>query len=309
MQKALREVLGSHVEQKGSYQDPERTRFDFSHFQAMTEEELAKVEQLVNEKISANLPVVTKLMSLEEARKTGAMALFGEKYGNEVRVVDMGGWSVELCGGTHVSSTGSIGAFKIISEAGIAAGVRRIEAITGDAVFAYYREMENNLKAAAEMLKTRPADICGRIGTLLKEHKELQSEVASLKSKAAGNALGSIDNDVKEIAGVKYVAKAVDGVDMNALRELGDKIKDQIGGGVVVLASAVEGKVNLIAMAADDAQAKGAHAGNLIKAIAAHVGGGGGGKPGMAQAGGKNPAGIADALAAVTEALSGQLNA
>ena len=309
MQKALREVLGSHVEQKGSYQDPERTRFDFSHFQAMTEEELAKVEQLVNEKISANLPVVTKLMSLEEARKTGAMALFGEKYGNEVRVVDMGGWSVELCGGTHVSSTGSIGAFKIISEAGIAAGVRRIEAITGDAVFAYYREMENNLKAAAEMLKTRPADICGRIGTLLKEHKELQSEVASLKSKAAGNALGSIDNDVKEIAGVKYVAKAVDGVDMNALRELGDKIKDQIGGGVVVLASAVEGKVNLIAMAADDAQAKGAHAGNLIKAIASHVGGGGGGKPGMAQAGGKNPAGIADALAAVTEALSGQLNA
>ena len=309
MQKALREVLGAHVEQKGSSQDPERTRFDFSHFAAMTEEELSKVEQLVNEKISENLPVVTKLMSLEEARKTGAMALFGEKYGSEVRVVDMGGWSIELCGGTHVSSTGSIGAFKIVSESGIAAGVRRIEAITGDAVFAYYREMENNLKSAAELLKTRPADICSRISTLLKEHKELQSEVASLKSKAAGNALGSIDDDVKEIAGIKYVAKAVEGVDMNALRELGDKIKDKIGGGVVVLASAVDGKVNLIAMAADDAQAKGAHAGNLIKAIAAHVGGGGGGKPGMAQAGGKNPAGIADAVAAVSEVLKGQLNA
>jgi alanyl-tRNA synthetase len=307
MQKALREVLGSHVEQKGSFQDPERTRFDFSHFQAMSDEEIAKVEQLVNEKISENLPVVTKLMSLEEARKTGAMALFGEKYGNEVRVVDMGGGSVELCGGTHVSSTGSIGAFKIVSESGIAAGVRRIEAITGDAVFAYYRDIENKLKAAADMLKTRPAEICERISVLLKEHKELQSEVASLKSKAAGNALGSIDDDVKELKGVKYVAKSVEGVDMNALRELGDKIKDKIGGGVVVLASAADGKVNLIAMAADDAQAKGAHAGNLIKAIASHVGGGGGGKPGMAQAGGKNPAGIPDALAAVTGALESQL--
>ncbi len=309
MQKALREVLGSHVEQKGSYQDPERTRFDFSHFQAMTAEELSKVEQLVNEKISENLPVVTKLMSLDEARKTGAMALFGEKYGNEVRVVDMGGWSVELCGGTHVSSTGSIGAFKILSEAGIAAGVRRIEAITGDAVFEYYRDIENKLKAAAELLKTRPAELNERISALLKEHKELQSEVASLRSKAAGNALGSIEGDVKEIGGVNYVAKAVEGVDMNALRELGDKIKDSIGGGVVVLASNADGKVNLIAMAAKDAVAKGVHAGNLIKAIAAHVGGGGGGKPNMAQAGGKNPAGIPAAIEAVSEALKSQLNA
>ncbi len=309
MQKALRDVLGAHVEQKGSSQDPERTRFDFSHFQPMTDEEIAKVEQLVNEKISENLPVVTKLMSLEEARKTGAMALFGEKYGNEVRVVDMGGYSVELCGGTHVSSTGSIGAFKILSEAGIASGVRRIEAITGNAVFAYYREMENKLKAAAEMLKTRPADICDRIGTVLKENKELASEVASLKSKAAGDALGNVADDVKEAAGIKYVIKAVDGVDMNALRELGDKIKDGQGCGVVVLGSVVEGKVNLIAMASDEAVKKGAHAGNLIKAIAALVGGGGGGKPNMAQAGGKNPAGMADALAAADEAVSKQLNA
>ena len=185
--------------------------------------------------------------------------------------------------------------------------VRRIEAITGDAVFAYYRDMENRLKSASEMLKTRPAEICDRIAVLLKEHKELQAEVASLKSKAAGNALGSIDNDVREMKCVKYVAKSVEGVDMNALRELGDKIKEKIGGGVVVLASSVEGKVNLIAMAADDAVAKGAHAGNLIKAIAAHVGGGGGGKPNMAQAGGKNPAGIPDALAAVDTALESQL--
>ncbi|MBP5609001.1 MAG: alanine--tRNA ligase, partial [Lachnospiraceae bacterium] len=209
----------------------------------------------------------------------------------------------------HVSSTGSIGAFKILSEAGIASGVRRIEAITGNAVFAYYREMENKLKAAAEMLKTRPADICERISTVLKENKELSAEIASLKSKAAGDALGNVADDVKEASGIKYVIKSVEGVDMNALRELGDKIKDGQGCGIVVLGSVVDGKVNLIAMASDDAVKKGAHAGNLIKAIASCVGGGGGGKPNMAQAGGKNPAGMADALAAADEAVLKQLNA
>ena len=307
LQKALRDVLGSHVEQKGSYQDPERTRFDFSHFQAMTPEELAQVERIVNEKISENLPVVTKLMSIDDARKTGAMALFGEKYGSEVRVVDMGGYSVELCGGTHVSSTGTISAFKIVSESGIAAGVRRIEAITGQAVFDYYREAETQLKQAAALLKTQPAELADRITHLQAEVKSLHSEIASLKSKAAGSALGSVDADIQEVKGVKFLAKAVDGVDMNGLRDLGDKLKDKVTDGVIVLASGADGKVNLIAMAADAAVKKGAHAGNLIKAIASHVGGGGGGKPQMAQAGGKNPAGIPDALAAAAAALEGQL--
>ncbi len=308
MQKALREVLGSHVEQKGSFQDTERTRFDFSHFQAMTAEELERVERIVNEKISENLPVVTKLMSLEEARKTGAMALFGEKYGTEVRVVDMGGWSVELCGGTHVSSTGSIGAFKILSESGIAAGVRRIEAITGDAVFDYYRDAERKLASAAEQLKTTPAQLSDRITALLAENRGLKAEVNALKSKAAGDALGDVEKDMKELKGIRYITRALEGVDMNGLRELCDKIRDK-GGDVVVLASAADGKVNLVAAASDAAVKSGAHAGNLIKAIAAHVGGGGGGKPGMAQAGGKDPAGIPAALAAAEECIKTQLGA
>ena len=307
LQKALRDVLGSHVEQKGSYQDPERTRFDFSHFQAMTPEELAQVERIVNEKISENLPVVTKLMSIEDARKTGAMALFGEKYGSEVRVVDMGGYSVELCGGTHVASTGTISAFKIVSESGIAAGVRRIEAITGQAVFDYYRDVEAQLKQAAALLKGQMNEVPEKIAHLQAEVKSLHGEIASLKSKAAGSALGSVDNDIKEVKGVKFLAKAVDGVDMNGLRDLGDQLKDKVADGVIVLASNADGKVNLIAMAQDAAIKKGAHAGNLIKAIAGLVGGGGGGKPQMAQAGGKNPAGIADALKEAEAALNGQL--
>ncbi|MCR5250994.1 MAG: alanine--tRNA ligase [Lachnospiraceae bacterium] len=301
LQKALREVLGSHVEQKGSYQDPERTRFDFSHFQAMTREELEKVERIVNEKISENLPVVTKLMSLEEARKTGAMALFGEKYGTEVRVVDMGGYSVELCGGTHVASTGSISAFKIVSESGIAAGTRRIEAITGDAVFAYYRDAERKLAEAAEALKTRPAELLARIESLLSDNKSLKAEINALKSKAAGDALGDILKDVKEAGGVKFAAKALSGLDMNALRDLGDRIGDQLGTAVVVLVSDTDGRVNLIVKATDEAVKKGCNAGNLIREIAPLVGGGGGGKPNMAQAGGKDPSGIDKLLAAAEE--------
>ncbi|MBR5420143.1 MAG: alanine--tRNA ligase [Lachnospiraceae bacterium] len=307
LQKALREVLGSHVEQKGSYQDPERTRFDFSHFQAMTKEELEKVERIVNEKISENLPVVTKLMSLEEARKTGAMALFGEKYGTEVRVVDMGGWSVELCGGTHVSSTGSISAFKIVSESGIAAGTRRIEAITGEAVFAYYRDIEQKLEEAAEALKTRPAELLGRIESLLAENKSLKGEVNSLKSKAAGDALGDIVAAAKEIGGAKFVTRALEGVDMNGMRDLADRVCDQLGEAAVVLFSAADGRVNIIVKVTDELVKRGVNAGNLIKAVAPLVGGGGGGKPNMAQAGGKDPSGIEKALAAAEESFTSQI--
>ena len=307
LQKALREVLGNHVEQAGSYQDGERTRFDFSHSAAMTAEELQKVEQIVNEKIAENLTVETKVMSIEEAKQSGAMALFGEKYGESVRVVQMGEFSKELCGGTHVKSTGMIGSFKILSESGVAAGVRRIEAVTGSNVTVYYQKLEEQLNAAAKTLKTNPANLVERCEHLMAEMKALQSENESLKSKAARNALGDVMNQAQEVNGVTLLATKVSDVDMNGLRELGDQLKEKLGEGVVVLVSEKEGKVNLIAMATDGAIAKGAHAGNLIKEIAAFVGGGGGGRPNMAQAGGKNPAGMGRAINACVKALEDQI--
>ncbi len=307
LQKALREVLGSHVEQHGSDVNEDRLRFDFSHFAAMTKEELARVEAIVNEKVAEAIPVVTQEMSLEEAKKTGAMALFGEKYGESVRVVRMGDFSVELCGGTHVDNTSAIGAFKILSESGIAAGVRRIEALTSSGVFAYYDQLEETVQAAAQLVKTTPAGLVEKITHLLADVKSLQSENESLKSKAAQEALGDVMDQVTEVKGVKLLAASVSGVDMNGLRELGDQWKEKLSQGVIVLASECGGKVNLVAMATEEAMKQGAHAGNLIKAIAAKVGGGGGGRPNMAQAGGKNPAGIPDAIAAVSEVLAGQL--
>ena len=307
LQKALREVLGSHVEQKGSDVNPDRLRFDFSHFSAMTPEELAQTEAIVNQKIAENLEVVTSIMSLDEAKKTGAMALFGEKYSEEVRVVKMGDFSTELCGGTHVANTGAIGAFKIVSETGVAAGVRRIEALTSQAVFNYYDQLEEMLQAAAKALKTTPANVLEKIEHLQAEVKALASENESLKSKAAQEAMGDVMDQAVEVNGVTLLAVSVDDVDMNGLRDLGDQLKGKIGEGVVLLASAHEGKVSLVAMATDEAMKKGAHAGNLIKAVAAKVGGGGGGRPNMAQAGGKNPAGIPDALEAAKEALAGQI--
>ena len=307
LQKALKTVLGNHVEQKGSLVTPDRLRFDFAHFQPMTAEEIAQAEALVNKEISAALPVTTQVMSLEEAKKNGAMALFDEKYSENVRVVSMGDFSRELCGGTHVANTGVITAFKIVSESGIAAGVRRIEALTGEGVFAYYREQEAVLAEAAKLLKASPASVLEKIGHLLAEVKALQSENESLKSKAAKDALGDVMDQIKEVKGVKVLAARVDGVDMNGLRDLGDQLKEKLGEGVVVLASAADGKVSLMATATDGAMKAGAHAGNLIKAIAVCVGGGGGGRPNMAQAGGKNPAGIDEALAKVTEVLEDQM--
>ena len=307
LQKALKTVLGSHVEQKGSLVTPDRLRFDFAHFSAMTPEELEKVENIVNTEIAKNVPVVTEVMNIEQAKATGAMALFGEKYEEDVRVVSMGDFSKELCGGTHVSNTGNITTFKIVSEAGVAAGVRRIEALTGDGVFRYYKEVEKELAEAAKAAKSTPANLKEKIEHMQAEMKALQSEIESLKSKAAKDALGDVMNQVQEVNGVKLLATAVEDVDMNGLRELGDQLKEKVGDGVVVIASSANGKVNLIAMATDAAMAKGAHAGNLIKGIAALVGGGGGGRPNMAQAGGKNPAGIPDAIAKVAEVLAEQI--
>ena len=307
LQKALRTVLGSHVEQAGSYVDAGRLRFDFSHFSAMTQEELDKVEKIVNEEIAAHLPVQTSVMTLDEAKKTGAMALFGEKYGDSVRVVQMGDFSTELCGGTHVANTGDIAVFKILSENGVAAGVRRIEAITGMGVFAYYKEVEEKLAEAARIVKATPANLAEKLTHLMAEVKQLSSENESLKSKAARESLGNVMDQVKEVRGVRLLAAKADNVDMNGLRELGDQLKEKLGEGVVVLASEKDGKVNLVAMATEEAMAKGAHAGNLIKGIAALVGGGGGGRPNMAQAGGKNPAGIPQAIVEVEKVLDGQI--
>lgn len=307
LQKALRTVLGDHVEQAGSFVNEDRLRFDFTHFSAMTLEELKKAEQLVNEAIAANYEVVTKEMGIEEAKKSGAMAHFEEKYGETVRVVDMGGYSKELCGGTHVKNTGVITAFKIISESGIAAGVRRIEALTGNGVFAYYDGLEQTIEKAAKAAKAETKNLVDKILAMQEEIKALHSENQKLKDKAANEALGNVMDQVVEISGVKVLAAKVADVDMNGLRNLGDQLKNQLGEGVVVLASASAGKVSLLAMATDEAMKKGAHAGNLIKEIASLVGGGGGGRPNMAQAGGKNPDGIDAAIAKVSEVVGAQI--
>ena len=307
LQKALREVLGAHVHQAGSLVNADRLRFDFNHFTAMTPEEIAKVEKMVNEQISKGVEVITSEMSLEEAKKTGAMALFGEKYGDTVRVVKMGDFSTELCGGTHVSNTSAIANFKIVSESGIAAGVRRIEALTGSGLAAYYAKLEEDLHAAAKAAKTDVASLVKKIETMQEEIKALQSENQKLKDKAAKDALGDVMDQVKEVNGVKVLATKLEGVDMNGLRNLGDELKTKLGEGVILLASAVDGKVSLVAMATDSAMKQGAHAGNLIKEIASTVGGGGGGRPNMAQAGGKNPAGIDDAIEKAIQVIENQI--
>ena len=307
LHKALRTVLGDHVEQAGSLVTRDRLRFDFTHFSAMTPEEIRQVEEIVNKEIHAGLSVVTDEMSLEDVKKTGAMALFGEKYGETVRVVRMGDFSTELCGGTHVANTSSISSFKILSEAGIAAGVRRIEALTSDGLMAHYAETEKELHEAAAAAKTTPGALTAKIEAMLEEIKALHSENEKLKSKLAKEAMGDVMDQVQEVKGVKVLAVRADGVDMNGLRNLGDQLKEKLGEGVIVIASVLDGKVNLMATATDGAQKAGAHAGNLIKAIAGLVGGGGGGRPNMAQAGGKNPAGVDEALAKVAETVESQV--
>lgn len=307
LHKALRMVLGTHVEQAGSSVNEDRLRFDFTHFSALTPEEIKKVEEIVNEQIQKNLAVKVENMPIEEARKTGAAALFGEKYGDIVRVVSMGDFSIEFCGGTHVSNTGVITAFKIISETGVAAGVRRIEALTAKGLMNYYSELEEKLHRAAKLLKASPDKLEEKITHVLAENKELRAEVESLKSKLAKDAMGDVTDQITEVKGLSLLAARIEGVDMNGLRELGDQMKEKLGEGVIVLASAVDGKVSLMAMATEGAVKQGAHAGNLIKGIASLVGGGGGGRPNMAQAGGKNPAGVDAALEKAKEVLAGQI--
>lgn len=307
MQKALRMVLGNHVEQAGSLVDPDKLRFDFTHFSPMTPEEITKVEEIVNREIQNGLDVVTNEMTIDEAKKTGAMALFGEKYGDTVRVVQMGDFSSELCGGTHVKNTSNISAFKIVSESGVAAGVRRIEALTGAGLIAHFNQVEETLKEAASLLKVSPADVVKRITALQEEVKTLSKENDKLKAKIAKAAAGDVTSEAEDVNGIKVLVKALSGVDMNGMRDLGDEAKQKLGEAVILYATENDGKVNLMATATEGAIKKGAHAGNLIKEVASLVGGGGGGRPNMAQAGGKNPAGIPDALKKAKEVIISQI--
>ncbi|MDQ0148109.1 alanine--tRNA ligase [Eubacterium multiforme] len=296
LHEALKEVLGEHVNQAGSYVDDERLRFDFTHFQGLTKEEIQKVEDLVNENVMETYKVDTNLMTLEEAKAKGAMALFDDKYGNKVRVVEVGDYSMELCGGTHVLNSGEIGLFKIVNESGVAAGVRRIEALTGFAAIKYVEQKQNMLMEACAALKCNEKDIINKISIQNSEIKEKEKEISELKAKLTSGAEDDILNTAKDINGVKVISYALEDVDGNALRDLGDKIRNKDKKSVVVLISNVNGKVNLVAMATKDAVASGIHCGKIIKEVAQVVGGGGGGRPDMAQAGGKLPEKINEAI-------------
>ncbi len=301
LHKALKEIIGNHVEQAGSLVTPEKLRFDFTHFEAVSKEELAKIENLVNEQIFEALDVDINNMTIDEAKKAGATALFGEKYGETVRVVKVGDYSMELCGGTHVLNSSEIGMFKILSESGVAAGVRRIEAITGKEVYKYISETDDRLKGISKALKSNINDIEIKIDTINDEVKKLQKENEMLKNKLASGSMDEILQSSKEINGINVIAYKISNLDMDSLRNLGDKLKDKLESCLVVLASDKDGKVNLVSMASEDAIKKGVHAGKVIKEVAKITGGGGGGRPNMAQAGGKDPSQIDKALSRVYE--------
>ncbi len=298
MHAALRKVLGDHVQQKGSLVDAERTRFDFSHTQAMTEQEIRTVEALVNRAIRANYPVETRLMPYDDAIKAGAMALFGEKYGDEVRVLSMGDFSTELCGGTHVQRTGDIGSFKIVSESGVAAGIRRVEAVTGEAALAYTHQLEARLGEAAQALKAPPAEVGAKIQQLLEGARTLERELARLKGKLASSQGGDLASQAVEVNGAQVLAATLDGADAKVLRDTIDQLKGRFKSAAIVLGSTEGTKVTLIAGVTSDLIGK-IKAGDLVNHVATQVGGKGGGRPDMAQAGGTDPAGLPAALASV----------
>ncbi|KVN56322.1 alanine--tRNA ligase [Burkholderia stagnalis] len=297
MHKALREVLGAHVQQKGSLVDAEKTRFDFAHNAPLTDDEIRRVEQIVNDEILANAPGIVRVMPYDEAVKGGAMALFGEKYGDEVRVLDLG-FSRELCGGTHVHRTGDIGLFKIVVEGGVAAGIRRVEAITGDNAVRFVQELDARVNEAAAALKAQPSELTQRIAQVQDQVKSLEKELAALKSKLASSQGDELAQQAVEIAGVHVLAATLDGADAKTLRETVDKLKDKLKSAAIVLAAVEGGKVSLIAGVTADASKK-VKAGELVNFVAQQVGGKGGGRPDMAQAGGTEPANLPAALAGV----------
>ncbi|MBR0308241.1 MAG: alanine--tRNA ligase [Mogibacterium sp.] len=305
MQQALRNVLGDHVMQAGSYVDDDYLRFDFNHFQPMTKEEIAKVEEIVNEKVDEYLPVKMEEMPIDEARKLGAMAIFGEKYGDIVRVVSMGDYSVEFCGGTHIDNTGKVGGFKIISEAGIASGVRRIEAITGSSVVSYLAGKENTINTVAASLKSNESDLTRKAAQVMADIKSLEAVIKSIKSDEISGSVDDIIASAKEIAGVKLITRKFENTDTDQLRSISDAVKEKADGVVLVLAAVNDGKVTFIVSVTEDLIGKGYHAGKLIKEIAAAAGGGGGGKANMAQAGAKDPSRVEQAFAKAEELIAG----
>ncbi|GAB2911730.1 alanine--tRNA ligase [Paraburkholderia jirisanensis] len=297
MHKALREVLGSHVQQKGSLVDADKTRFDFAHNAPMTDDEIRRVEAIVNEEVLANAPGVVRVMPFDEAVKGGAMALFGEKYGDEVRVLDLG-FSRELCGGTHVQRSGDIGLFKIVMEGGVAAGIRRVEAITGDNAVRFVQELDARINAAAAALKAQPSELTQRIAQVQEQVKSLEKELGALKSKLASSQGDELVSQAVEVSGVHVLAATLDGADAKTLRETVDKLKDKLKSAAIVLASVEGGKVSLIAGVTPEASKK-VKAGELVNFVAQQVGGKGGGRPDMAQAGGTEPGNLPAALAGV----------
>lgn len=304
IQAALRKVLGNHVVQSGSYVDEKRFRFDFSHFAPMTKEELTEVGKLVNQKIFEAIDVETMEMDQKAARDMGAMALFSEKYGDVVRVVKIDDYSIELCGGCHAANTGALGLMQITSEAGVAAGVRRIEGVTGAEILSLINEKDETINKTAEILRTNPASLVSRAESVSEELKEQKHEIERLKSKLAQGATAGIADGAEEVDGIKVIAKLLDdGMDMNTMREVGDKVKESVSNALIVLASKAGGKVNLVSMATKDAVKSGAHAGRIISEVAKQLGGGGGGKPDSAQAGGKNPEKVNEALSGVKDIL------
>ena len=300
---ALRKVLGNHVTQKGSLVTPDRLRFDFAHHKPVSAVELSEIQRLVQTEIEANNRLHVRVCSMDQAKEQGAMALFGEKYGDEVRVVEVPNFSVELCGGTHVEQTGEIALFHILSEAGISAGVRRIEALTSTKAFEWYQERSETLTQVTSKLRVKVSDVPQQLEKLIEDKRALEKELAELRKEIAQLQAGDLMDSVQEVDGLKFIAAEFNG-DMNAMREEADRLRNQLGSGVVVLASGTQGAKILVA-ATKDLAGKKVHAGNMVRALAKHIGGGGGGRPDMAQAGGKNPAGIPNALAAVADVIAG----
>ncbi|HEX9059468.1 MAG TPA: alanine--tRNA ligase [Clostridia bacterium] len=307
LHRALRNTLGEHVSQAGSLVEPDRLRFDFNHSSSISSEDIAKIEKEVNQKILESLLVETKEMSIDDARKLGATALFGEKYGKVVRVVTIGNYSMELCGGTHLTSTSQAGSVKILSESGVAAGVRRIEALTGEVVLSYYAEKERALNELAAALKTSPADAVKKVESLHAELKNAKVEIDSLRSKLVKGELDDILSKASDIKGVKVVTARFDQLDSEALRNTADDIKNKLGTSVVVLGTGYGGKVGFIVSATKDAVQKGIHSGNIIRDVAKIAGGGGGGRPDMAQAGGKDVSKIDEALSYSIKIIESQI--
>jgi alanyl-tRNA synthetase len=302
LQAVLREVLGDHVHQAGSLVSPERLRFDFTHFTSMEHEERERVEALVNQKIRENLRVETKIMEVEEALRTGAMALFGEKYGEKVRVVMVSDFSIELCGGTHTSRTGDIGFFKMVSESGVAAGVRRIEAVTGEGAYRFIKEEERELLEIASSLKSVPGELSSKVDRLLERQRDLERELSSFQDKLSHQELSKLLPLVREIKGVKVLSAKVDGKDVNRMREFVDQLKGKIGSGIILLGGQNQNKVSLIMGVTSDLTQR-FHAGELIKKIAVHIGGTGGGRPDFAQAGGTDSKKLDEALKAIDDLI------